>query len=177
MLGKWIIYIACAGQKEAAPLGYSPLPPNLVKADFEAVRRIPGAPKPPPLTPQGCPNPTITGAGYGGQPQSGSGGTQGGTSTQRPPPTTTAPTTTTHHKKHHKKTATKAPTTPTTTPSDPTVDRRRRDTAFGQRAQGRVRRGGQGDGRCDPGLDVPAVVFAAGRLSRFWSRPLIGLHR
>ena len=63
MLGKWIIYIACAGQKEAAPLGYSPLPPNLVKAVFQAVERIPGAPKPPPLTPQGCPNPTITGEG------------------------------------------------------------------------------------------------------------------
>ena len=28
VLGKWIIYIACAGQKEAAPLGYSPLPPT-----------------------------------------------------------------------------------------------------------------------------------------------------
>ena len=34
VLGKWIIYIACAGQKEAAPLGYSPLSPNLVKDVF-----------------------------------------------------------------------------------------------------------------------------------------------
>ena len=43
VLGKWIIYIACAGQKEAAPLGYSPLPPNLVKADFQAVAADPGS--------------------------------------------------------------------------------------------------------------------------------------
>jgi len=68
VLGKWIIYIACAGQKEAAPLGYSPLSPNLVKDVFAAVRRIPGAPAPPPLTASACPNPTITGQGYGGSP-------------------------------------------------------------------------------------------------------------
>lgn len=81
-LGKWIIYIACAGQREAAPLGYSPLPPNLVRADFAAEQRIPGAPKPPPLTPTGCPNPTITGQGYGGGPGGGGGGTlPGGGST------------------------------------------------------------------------------------------------
>ena len=60
--------IACAGQKEAAPLGYSPLSPNLVKDVFAAVRRIPGAPAPPPLTASACPNPTITGQGYGGSP-------------------------------------------------------------------------------------------------------------
>ena len=71
VLGKWIIYIACAGQKEAAPLGYSPLSPNLVKDVFEAVRRIPGAPAPPPLTATACPNPTVTGQGYSGSPQSG----------------------------------------------------------------------------------------------------------
>ena len=56
VLGKWIIYIACAGQKEAAPLGYSPLPPNLVEAVFSAVKRIPGAPTPPPINPTSCPN-------------------------------------------------------------------------------------------------------------------------
>jgi phosphate transport system substrate-binding protein len=118
VLGKWIIYIACAGQKEAAPLGYSPLPPNLVKADFEAVRRIPGAPTPPPLTPTGCPNPTITGAGYGGSPQSGSGGSSGGGSTG---PATTGPSTTTkHHRKHHKHRKAKTPVATTTSPSDPT---------------------------------------------------------
>ena len=38
---KWIIYIACAGQREAAPLGYSPLPPNLVQAVFSAVQADP----------------------------------------------------------------------------------------------------------------------------------------
>ena len=68
---KWIIYIACAGQREAAPLGYSPLPPNLVQAVFSAVKRIPGAPTTPALTPTACPNPTITGQGYGGSPGSG----------------------------------------------------------------------------------------------------------
>ena len=57
MLGKWIIYIACAGQQEAAPLGYSPLPPNLVQAVFAAVKRIPGAPTTPPLTPTRVPQP------------------------------------------------------------------------------------------------------------------------
>jgi len=62
VLGTWIIYIACHGQTEAAPLGYSPLPPNLVQADFEAVRRIPGAPAPPPVDAAHCDNPTITGA-------------------------------------------------------------------------------------------------------------------
>jgi phosphate transport system substrate-binding protein len=82
VLGAWIIHIACAGQQDAAPLGYSPLPPNLVAADFAAVRRIPGAPKPPPLTPQACPNPTITGAGYGGGPQD-----PGGSAPSSPSPT------------------------------------------------------------------------------------------
>ena len=69
VLGKWIIYIACAGQKEAAPLGYSPLPKNLIGAVFDAVNRIPGAPATPPITPSACPNPTVTGQGFGGGPQ------------------------------------------------------------------------------------------------------------
>jgi phosphate transport system substrate-binding protein len=118
VLGKWIIYIACAGQKEAAPLGYSPLPPNLVKADFAAVRRIPGAPAPPPLTAAACPNPTITGAGYGGSPQSGSGGTTGGSSTG---PSGTGATTHHHHKSHHTQgqTGATAPTAPAATPTAP----------------------------------------------------------
>ena len=58
-LGKFILYIACAGQQEAAPLGYSPLPKNLVTDVFDAVRRIPGAPAPPSLG--SCANPTLTG--------------------------------------------------------------------------------------------------------------------
>jgi phosphate transport system substrate-binding protein len=59
VLGQFILYIACAGQQEAAPLGYSPLPKNLVGAVFDAVRRIPGAPSPPSL--DSCANPTLTG--------------------------------------------------------------------------------------------------------------------
>jgi hypothetical protein len=60
VLGKYIIYSACAGQKKAASLGYAPLTPVLVKGVFAAVRRIPGAPTPPPLSQ--CANPTLTGA-------------------------------------------------------------------------------------------------------------------
>jgi phosphate transport system substrate-binding protein len=60
VLGTWLIYIACAGQREAQPLGYSPLPVNLVQAVFGAIRRIPGAPTPPPIDRVHCPNPTVT---------------------------------------------------------------------------------------------------------------------
>jgi phosphate transport system substrate-binding protein len=109
VLGKWIIYIACAGQKEAAPLGYSPLPPNLVAAVFSAVKRIPGAPTPPPINSTSCPNPTVTGSGYGGSPQSGGGGTQsGGTQPTGGGTQSTTPT------KHHTKTT--KTSTPATTP-------------------------------------------------------------
>ena len=59
VLGTWILYIACAGQREAKPLGYSPLPKPLVAADFDAVRRIPGAPAPPPLDYAHCANPNL----------------------------------------------------------------------------------------------------------------------
>ncbi len=83
-LGQFILYFLCQGQQEAAPLGYSPLPPNLVQIGFEAEQRIPGAPRPPPI--QSCNDPTITDgflngigtpvvAGHGG------GGTGGPTST------------------------------------------------------------------------------------------------
>jgi phosphate transport system substrate-binding protein len=72
VLGTWLIYIACGGQKEAAPLGYSPLPKNLVQDVFNAVQRIPGAPSPPPLDAAHCPNPNLVhpttlpfGAGHG----------------------------------------------------------------------------------------------------------------
>jgi phosphate transport system substrate-binding protein len=61
VLGKWLIYIACAGQREATSLGYSPMPPNLIAAVFGAEQRIPGAPPPPPIDAQHCPNPTLTG--------------------------------------------------------------------------------------------------------------------
>ncbi len=81
VLGAWIIYIACAGQREAAPLGYSPLPPNLVQADFEALARIPGAPTAPPIDKEHCPNPTVTNSGESGGGNgngNGSGGGNGG---------------------------------------------------------------------------------------------------
>ncbi|MBV9526139.1 MAG: substrate-binding domain-containing protein [Candidatus Dormibacteraeota bacterium] len=78
VLGTWIIYIACGGQQEATPLGYSPLPPNLVQADFAAVARIPGAPAPPPIDKQHCPNPTVTANAAGGSAGGGGGGSGGG---------------------------------------------------------------------------------------------------
>ncbi len=75
VLGKFILYFACAGQQWASKLGYSPLPPNLVLNDFGVVRRIPGAPKPPAL--RNCDNPTITGHTKGDAPTPPNGGTQG----------------------------------------------------------------------------------------------------
>jgi phosphate transport system substrate-binding protein len=79
VLGTWIIYIACAGQRRAAPLGYSPLPPNLVQADLDAVNRLPGHPQTPPLDYEHCPNPTLyTGASNssGGSQPASTGGSQ-----------------------------------------------------------------------------------------------------
>ena len=86
VLGKFILYSACAGQKKASSLGYSPLTPVLVKGVFAAVNRIPGAPTPPPLS--RCDNPTLTGGGDTGPTgnQQGSdttGGTQTGGGTQQ----------------------------------------------------------------------------------------------
>ncbi len=49
VLGRYVIYSVTAGQGKAAPLGYSPLPPNLVQQALDVVRQIPGAPTPPPL--------------------------------------------------------------------------------------------------------------------------------
>lgn len=59
VLGHWLLYIACGGQREAAPLGYSPIPPVLIQNVFDAEQRIPGAPKPPPIDNVNCPNPTV----------------------------------------------------------------------------------------------------------------------
>jgi phosphate transport system substrate-binding protein len=82
VLGTWLIYIACGGQRKAAPLGYSPLPPNLVAAVFDAVRRIPGAPTPPPIDKDHCPNPTVVNPGsFPTGPGGGGTTTGGGTST------------------------------------------------------------------------------------------------
>ena len=41
-LGRFILYFLCQGQQEAAPLGYSPLPPNLVQLGFGVEQEIPG---------------------------------------------------------------------------------------------------------------------------------------
>ena len=61
-ISQFVYYFACAGQKKAAPLGYSPLPANLVKAAFEAIVTVPGASKPPVIAPASCPNPYVTGS-------------------------------------------------------------------------------------------------------------------
>ena len=42
-LGTFANYMLCEGQQQAAPLGYSPLPMNLVLAGFDQIKRIPGA--------------------------------------------------------------------------------------------------------------------------------------
>lgn len=42
-LGAFASYMLCEGQQQAAALGYSPLPMNLVLAGFEQIKRIPGA--------------------------------------------------------------------------------------------------------------------------------------
>ena len=58
-LSKFILYMVCAGQQEAAQLGYSPLPQNLVQDAFNVVQKIPGHVNPPPINQ--CDNPTIKG--------------------------------------------------------------------------------------------------------------------
>ncbi len=58
-LSKFILYLACAGQTEAAELGYSPLPENLVQDVFNVVLKIPGHVNPPPINQ--CDDPTING--------------------------------------------------------------------------------------------------------------------
>jgi phosphate ABC transporter phosphate-binding protein len=61
VLGAFINYIACAGQRVAAPLGYSPMPPKLVQFALSAEQKIPGAPNPPAINASQCLNPTVTG--------------------------------------------------------------------------------------------------------------------
>jgi ABC-type phosphate transport system substrate-binding protein len=54
-------YFLCAGQREVAALGYSPLPLNLVKGGLLQSSKIPGAiPGPNLTTLAGCNNPTFT---------------------------------------------------------------------------------------------------------------------
>lgn len=60
VLGKFMLYFACEGQRTASLLGYSPLPKNLVSVVFDAVRNLPaGRPTPPDLTFASCGNPTL----------------------------------------------------------------------------------------------------------------------
>jgi phosphate transport system substrate-binding protein len=42
-LAAFTYYALCQGQNEAAPLGYSPMPINLVEAGFDQIAKIPGA--------------------------------------------------------------------------------------------------------------------------------------
>ncbi len=60
-LGQFVSFLACAGQEKMADLGYSPLPPNLVQEDFNAVGHLNGAQEPPPVSPSNCKNPYVDG--------------------------------------------------------------------------------------------------------------------
>jgi len=60
-LSTFIDYFLCAGQGDAANLGYSPIPLNLVKGGLLQVTHIPDAGSTPnPTTMAGCDNPTFT---------------------------------------------------------------------------------------------------------------------
>lgn len=60
-LGQFLDFMACAGQRSMASIGYSPLPPNLVQADFNAIGRLNGGQQPPPPTAANCKNPYVDG--------------------------------------------------------------------------------------------------------------------
>jgi phosphate ABC transporter phosphate-binding protein len=60
-LSKFILYFLCQGQQEAQPLGYSPLPPNLVQLGYDVNNAIPGGTKVGLATPADCNNPTFHG--------------------------------------------------------------------------------------------------------------------
>jgi phosphate transport system substrate-binding protein len=60
-LGQFVAFMACAGQQKMALLGYSPLPPNLVQEDFDAVGRMNGGQEPPPVSASNCKNPYVDG--------------------------------------------------------------------------------------------------------------------
>lgn len=57
-LGAFASYVLCEGQQQAADLGYSPLPMNLVLAGFDQIKRIPGA-QGASVDPNACNNPTF----------------------------------------------------------------------------------------------------------------------
>ena len=60
-LGQFVAFLACAGQEKMALLGYSPLPPNLVQEDFNAIGRLNGGQEPPPVSAANCKNPYVDG--------------------------------------------------------------------------------------------------------------------
>jgi phosphate transport system substrate-binding protein len=60
-LGQFVAFLACAGQQKMALLGYSPLPPNLVQEDFDAVGRMNGGQEPAPVSAADCKNPYVDG--------------------------------------------------------------------------------------------------------------------
>jgi phosphate transport system substrate-binding protein len=60
-LGQFVSFLACAGQQKMALLGYSPLPPNLVQEDFDAVGRLNGGQEPAPVSAADCKNPYVDG--------------------------------------------------------------------------------------------------------------------
>ncbi len=60
-LGQFVGFLACAGQEKMASLGYSPLPPNLVQEDFDAIGRLNGGVQPPPVSAATCKNPYVDG--------------------------------------------------------------------------------------------------------------------
>jgi phosphate transport system substrate-binding protein len=60
-LGQFVNFLACAGQQQMSVLGYAPLPPALVQADFDAIGRMNGGVQPPAPTATNCANPYIDG--------------------------------------------------------------------------------------------------------------------
>jgi phosphate transport system substrate-binding protein len=78
-IGKFVAFLACAGQEQMAQLGYSPLPPNLVQEDFNAVGRLNGGQEPPPVSAANCKNPYVDGQlPLPGEPVIGGSGSGGG---------------------------------------------------------------------------------------------------
>ena len=61
-LGAFAYYLLCQGQQTMGPLGYSPLPINLVQAGFQQILRIPGA-QAQNINIAGCNNPTFSANG------------------------------------------------------------------------------------------------------------------
>lgn len=61
-LSAFLDYAICQGQQDMGPLGYSPLPINLVEAGFSQIKQIPGA-QPQDINVKSCNNPTFSSSG------------------------------------------------------------------------------------------------------------------